>query len=344
MKVEEIQLRIAICDDQEVYREDILEHCKRLLQGENVIYSCFASGEELLDSGFQFDFLFLDIEMTGMDGIQVKNLLETQNAQAKIIFLTSHEERMIEAFGANVIGFLRKPVQEEMLLPIIRKMKLFTDRKTVEWEDNGRVYGLSVNGGSNEETRTKLNEVMTFYNNTLNDSNLSSVAQIVNGYSDYSESIVKADVARTWTFLRVGMGHTAKQASGVMGNIMHESGASPTNAQDSKISGAAKLRDTTYTYSATDNVAYGIIQWKHSDRKQGLLNMASTMESTVSDCNVQFAYLRSELDTTYKSALNKIKNNDNIENAATVFCAEVEITVWNDDRLEKANIVYGALA
>lgn len=133
-------MRIAICDDQKIYREDILEQCKRLLQGENVIYSCFASGEELLDSGFQFDFLFLDIEMTGMDGIQVKNRLETQKAQAKIIFLTSHEERMIEAFGANVIGFLRKPVQEEMLLLIIRKMKLFTDRKTVEWEDNGRVY------------------------------------------------------------------------------------------------------------------------------------------------------------------------------------------------------------
>lgn len=43
--------------------------------------------------------------------------------------------------------------------------------------------------------------------------------------------------------------------------------------------------------AATDNVAYGIIQWKYSGRKQGLLDMASTMESSVGDCNVQFAYL-----------------------------------------------------
>lgn len=206
-----------------------------------------------------------------------------------------------------------------------------------------RVYGLPINGGSNEQTRTKLNEVITFYN-SLKSSDLSTVAQIVNGYSDYNESIVKADVARTWTFLRTGMGLTAKQAAGVMGNIMHESGASPTNAQDSKIPGSSKLRDTTYVYSATDGIAYGIIQWQHSSRKQGLLDMANNMGSTVSDCNVQFAYLRNEVETSLKSAWKKITDKDDVENAAKVFCTEIEITAWNSKRLDKANVVNGALA
>ncbi len=206
-----------------------------------------------------------------------------------------------------------------------------------------RVYGLPINGGSNEQTRTKLNEVMTFYN-SLKNSDLSTVAQIVNGYSDYNESIVKADVKRTWTFLRAGMGLTAKQAAGVMGNIMHESGASPTNAQDSKIPGSSKLRDTTYAYSATDGIAYGIIQWQYSSRKQGLLDMANNMGSTVSDSNVQFAYLRNEVETSLKAAWKKITDEDDVENAAKVFCAEIEITAWNSNRLEKANIVNGALA
>lgn len=206
-----------------------------------------------------------------------------------------------------------------------------------------RVYGLPINGGSNDQTRTKLNEVLNFYNNTLNNSNLSTVAQIVNGYSDYNESIVKADIAKTWTFLRVGMGLTSKQASGIMGNIMHESGASPTNAQDSKISGASKLRDTFYVYSTTDDVAYGIIQWKNSSRKQGLLDMANIMGRSVGDSNVQFAYLRKELETSCNSAFRKITGADNVENAARVFCSEVEITAWNDQRLDKANTIYSAL-
>lgn len=133
-------MRIAICDDQKIYRDDILAHCKRLLCEEGIVYKTYSLGDELLASGEMFDFLFLDIEMAGMDGIQVKDVLEQQGGSGKIIFLTSHEERMREAFGANVIGFLRKPVQDADLLPIVQKMKRFMDRKTVEWEEDGRLY------------------------------------------------------------------------------------------------------------------------------------------------------------------------------------------------------------
>lgn len=134
-------MKIVLCDDQEIYRKDILESCKRILEKKDIVYKEFASGEELLYSEEAFDFLFLDIEMTGLDGIQVKELLEKRGMKGKIIFLTSHEERMIEAFGANVIGFLRKPVQEEALVSIVQKMKLFMDdRITIEWEVDGSMY------------------------------------------------------------------------------------------------------------------------------------------------------------------------------------------------------------
>lgn len=142
MEVEEMLLRIAICDDQRIYREDILAHCKKVLAKEEVVYKVYTSGEELLASSERFDFLFLDIEMTGMDGIQVKELLEQQGVKGKIIFLTSHEERMIEAFGANVIGFLKKPVRDADLLSIVQKMKQFTDKKRIEWEEDGRLYAV----------------------------------------------------------------------------------------------------------------------------------------------------------------------------------------------------------
>lgn len=133
-------MRIAICDDQKVYREDILEHCMSILPEEGIVYKVYSSGEELLQSGEEFDFLFLDIEMNSVDGIQVKNILERQRNEGMIIFLTSHEERMIEAFGANVIGFLRKPIKDADLLPIVQKMKQFMDRKTVEWDEDGKLY------------------------------------------------------------------------------------------------------------------------------------------------------------------------------------------------------------
>ena len=143
-EVEDKRLRIAICDDQEMYREDILTHCRRTFSEGGIVYKLFASGEEMIVSEEEFDFLFLDIEMTGMDGIQVKERLEQQGIKGKIIFLTSHEERMIEAFGANVIGFLRKPVCDEALQVIVKKMRFFADRNTVEWEEDGRLHTVYV--------------------------------------------------------------------------------------------------------------------------------------------------------------------------------------------------------
>ena len=105
-----VTMRIAVCDDQVIYREELIKQCKTILN-ENTYYGCFDSGECLLHAEEEFDLLFLDIEMTGMDGIQVKDILEQKQSSMKIIFLTSHEERMIEAFGNHVIGFLKKPIQ-----------------------------------------------------------------------------------------------------------------------------------------------------------------------------------------------------------------------------------------
>ncbi|MBQ7942975.1 MAG: response regulator transcription factor [Lachnospiraceae bacterium] len=133
-------MRIAICDDERLYSEAVIENCKRILGQEDVIYDYYTNGEELLGSDMQYDFLFLDIEMTGMDGIHVKDILEREKSRVKIIFLTSHEERMVEAFGANVIGFLQKPIRETAFAQIVKKMKLFVNRKTVEWEENGKRY------------------------------------------------------------------------------------------------------------------------------------------------------------------------------------------------------------
>lgn len=148
-------MHIIICDDEQVYRDEILSKCQSILPKDKTTYSCFTSGEELLNAGIYFDFLFLDIEMTGMDGIQVKDILERQNSRAKIIFLTSHDERMVEAFGSNVIGFLTKPVQEEKLRPIIEKMKMYSNKRLAEWEEDGKYYSFNAEDISYIEAQDK---------------------------------------------------------------------------------------------------------------------------------------------------------------------------------------------
>lgn len=133
-------MRIAVCDDLRIYIDDVIANCKKAFADENLIFDCFSSGEELLASDLKSAFLFLDIEMSGIDGIGVKDILERRKCETKIIFLTSHEERMVEAFGENVIGFLHKPLQQDAFDKIVSKMKRILNRPTVEWEHEGKLY------------------------------------------------------------------------------------------------------------------------------------------------------------------------------------------------------------
>lgn len=104
-------MKIGICDDDKQARKQLLNLCQNL--GYNEVYE-FESGEELLNSDVcrTLTLLFLDIQMNGMTGIEVKNIMEKSCPFTLIIFNTSHNEQVNNAFGRNVISFISKPFSE----------------------------------------------------------------------------------------------------------------------------------------------------------------------------------------------------------------------------------------
>ncbi|MBQ8825898.1 MAG: response regulator transcription factor [Oscillospiraceae bacterium] len=106
-----MQFKIAICDDEAAVIDTIE---KKLSERSNEYEICrFSSGEELLDASADYHILFLDIEMTGIDGMQTAFRLREKNYDGLIIFLTSHTEFMPEAFKVNAFRFLDKPIADE---------------------------------------------------------------------------------------------------------------------------------------------------------------------------------------------------------------------------------------
>ncbi|MCR5416694.1 MAG: LytTR family DNA-binding domain-containing protein [Pseudobutyrivibrio sp.] len=110
---------IGICDDDGAIRESIKEYVNTFFKDKDVEYNTieFSNGTELIswdkDAKESIDLLFLDVEMPGMNGIEVKSLLEKSDNVERIVFETSHIESMQEAFGLKVVGFLMKPVKPE---------------------------------------------------------------------------------------------------------------------------------------------------------------------------------------------------------------------------------------
>ncbi|MBQ7925459.1 MAG: response regulator transcription factor [Lachnospiraceae bacterium] len=111
-------ITIGICDDEQLLREQLRQMCREVFEKEQLEYQIleFASGEEVLAyEGDKVHLLFLDIEMPGINGIQVMRSLEDTDRIWRVVFVSSHQEMVYEAFGLRTLGFGVKPVKAEQV-------------------------------------------------------------------------------------------------------------------------------------------------------------------------------------------------------------------------------------
>lgn len=118
-------MKIGICDDQSEERNLLKKYCHHLGY-QNI--NTYSSGDELLSTPelTSLDLVFLDIEMNGISGIEVKKQLEQLSPTTLIVFSTTHQELMPDAFGRNVIFFLTKPIAEHAVEQCIKQAAYFT--------------------------------------------------------------------------------------------------------------------------------------------------------------------------------------------------------------------------
>ncbi len=104
---------IAICDDDNNYINTIEDYITALAKTETVC-DAYQSGEELVGaykSGERYDVIFLDMEMSGMNGIETADKIRETDEHVIIVFVTSHTKYMQESFKCSPFRFLLKPVE-----------------------------------------------------------------------------------------------------------------------------------------------------------------------------------------------------------------------------------------
>lgn len=94
------------------------------------------------------DILFLDIDMPGMNGMELARLLEKEGKKPILIFLTALEEYVYEAFEVEAFGYLLKPVEEDKLTKVFRRaIKKATEAKREDYilvKSLGEVHRIAV--------------------------------------------------------------------------------------------------------------------------------------------------------------------------------------------------------
>ena len=117
-------MKIAICDDEKIFLDSLEEKIYGILSKLDCEVIAFGSAEALLSSAMDYDLIFLDIEMGGMDGMRAAKQIRETDFETPIVFLTSHIEMALEGYEVNAFRFLKKPVEEEKLRQTLQDIQL----------------------------------------------------------------------------------------------------------------------------------------------------------------------------------------------------------------------------
>ncbi|HEX9265825.1 MAG TPA: response regulator [Candidatus Binatia bacterium] len=110
---------IAIVDDD----KSVCRALKRLVRSLGMDGETFASGQEFLDlveamPSFHPDCVVLDVQMPGLNGLEVQERLAINGNPLPVIFITAHDDAVPRerALAAGAVAFVRKPFNDELFM------------------------------------------------------------------------------------------------------------------------------------------------------------------------------------------------------------------------------------
>ncbi len=138
-------IRIGVVDDEKMFRDRISEIVVNVLKGEQVQTEIrkYADGThffEALSAGETFDILLADIQMAGMDGMELGRRIRRNSPGMYIIFITSYEEYAAESYRIEAFQYILKQDLESRLPGVIRELAY----RLEEQEQEYRIVGNSV--------------------------------------------------------------------------------------------------------------------------------------------------------------------------------------------------------
>lgn len=130
-------LNIAVVDDEGIIREQIKDLIKTRKSDSDV--DTYSAGEEFLAVKKEYDVIFLDIQMDGINGIETARKIRKQREEiicsgrdsmsrndvvrkdSVIVFVTGVKEHVFDAFDVAAFHYLLKPIEEKKFLEVFER-------------------------------------------------------------------------------------------------------------------------------------------------------------------------------------------------------------------------------
>lgn len=141
--------QIAICDDEDYFRQNLQELVSAYMmdQGYTFQIDTFSSGEEFMSLGMEmmnYTIVFLDINMDEVNGVTVAKEIRKISRETYIVFVTAYVDYALEGYKVDVIRYLLKDnssipnAVRECMDAIVEKLDYVVVKKEFAFHEGGR--------------------------------------------------------------------------------------------------------------------------------------------------------------------------------------------------------------
>lgn len=133
-------MNILIVDDEIDTLNEINFYVKKYKQF-NCVVICTNPIQALEEAKkTRFDIALLDIEMPGINGLELAERLLNLYTQMRIAFITAYNSYATEAFDVNAIDYVLKPIREERLIKALDRLVGQSTHNHKDKEDRPKLY------------------------------------------------------------------------------------------------------------------------------------------------------------------------------------------------------------
>ena len=120
-------MRIAFVDDEVAVLDKLMSFVEQYNienEGANILAESFLDGLSFLDGyKYNFDAVFLDIEMPFKDGLKIAEELRKTDENVPIAFITNMANYAVKGYTVSACGFIVKPVNYYDFASLLKKLQ-----------------------------------------------------------------------------------------------------------------------------------------------------------------------------------------------------------------------------
>ncbi len=196
-------MQIAICDDNEIFRQELREYLEEYKDEKNICMELceYSNGNDLLQADIKHDIIFLDYRMEGENGLDIAKQIRMRDKKCGLVFVTAFPQFVFDSFEVQPFRFIVKPADKEKVFEAVESyVRQMKNNRPVSMIEDGKHITVMADDIVYIEAKGKKCRIVTknsVYNisNTL--SSLSSELPESNFYRIHRSHIINFKNVKT---------------------------------------------------------------------------------------------------------------------------------------------------